>query len=94
MLSLSDNNQAVVIKSYNSTSKYVGDLLNINNPYFVLMIGQVYPTEHQLNKANFFDTESKKDSKDQESIQSITHLPQDTKWENNKITINIANKSR
>ena len=69
-MSLSDNNRAVVIKAYNSTSKYVGDLLNINNPYFILMIGQVYPTEHQLNKASFFDTESKKDGKDQESIQS------------------------
>ena len=47
MSSLSVNNQADVIKAYNFTSKYLDDLLNINNPYFELKIGQVYSTEHQ-----------------------------------------------
>ena len=51
ILSPFDNNQADVIKAYNSTTKYLDDLLNINNPYIELMIGQVQPTEHQLNKA-------------------------------------------
>ena len=58
MLSLSDNNQADVIDGFNSTSRYLGDLLNIDNPYLEQMVGQIYPTEHQLNKAKSFDTEA------------------------------------
>ena len=27
--------------------------LNIDNPYFAQMVGQIYPTELQLNMANF-----------------------------------------
>ena len=57
MLSLSDNNQADIIEAFNSTSRYLGDLLNIDNPYFEQMVGQIYPTELQLNKANSSDTE-------------------------------------
>ena len=53
MLSLSDNNQAL-----NSTSRYLDDLLNIDNLYFEQMVGQIYPTELQLNKANSFDTDT------------------------------------
>ena len=34
------------------------DLLNIDNFYFEQMVGQIYPTEHQLNKAKSFDTEA------------------------------------
>ena len=34
MLSLSDNNQTDIIKTFNSTSRYLDDLLNIENPYF------------------------------------------------------------
>ena len=58
MLSLSDNNQADIIEAFNSTSRYLDDLLNIDNPYFEQMVGQIYPTELQLNKANSSDTES------------------------------------
>ena len=53
MLSLSDNNQTDIIKAFNSTSRYLDDLLNIDNPYFEQMVGQIYPTELQLNKAIF-----------------------------------------
>ena len=53
MLSLSDNNQTDIIEAFNSTSRYLDDLLNIDNPYFVQMVGQIYPTELQLNKTNF-----------------------------------------
>ena len=52
MLSLSDNNQPDIIDALNSTSRYLNDLLNIDNPYFEQMVGQMYPTELQLNKAN------------------------------------------
>ena len=58
MLSLSDNNQTDIIEAFNSTSRYLDDLLNIDNPYFEEMLGQIYPTELQLNKANFSDTEA------------------------------------
>ena len=33
MLSAFDNNQAAVIKSFDSTSRYLDDLLNIDNPF-------------------------------------------------------------
>ena len=58
MLSLSDNNQTDIIKAFNSTSRYLDDLLNIDNPYFEQMVGQIYPAELQLNKANSSDTEA------------------------------------
>ena len=58
MLSLSDNNQADIIEAFNSTSRYLDDLLNIDNPYFEQMVGQIYPTELQLNKENSSDTEA------------------------------------
>ena len=51
MLSMSDNNQADIIEAFNSTSRYLDDLLNIDNPYFEQMVNQIYPTELQLNKA-------------------------------------------
>ena len=34
MFSLSDNNQTNVIEAFNLTSRYLDDLLNIDNPYF------------------------------------------------------------
>ena len=58
MLSLSDNDQTDIIEAFNSTSRCLDDLLNINNPYFEQMVGQIYPTELQLNKANSSDTEA------------------------------------
>ena len=35
MLSLSDNNQTDSIEAFNSTSRYLDDLLNIDNPYLI-----------------------------------------------------------
>ena len=48
MLSLSDNNQTDIIEAFNSISRYLDDLLNIDNPYFEQMVGQIYPIELQL----------------------------------------------
>ena len=39
MLSLSDNNQTDIIEAFNSTSRYLDDLLNIDNPYFEKLAG-------------------------------------------------------
>ena len=58
MTSLSDNNKADIIRAFNSTSRYLDDLLNIDNPYFEGMVNQMYPHELQLNKANTSDTEA------------------------------------
>ena len=58
MLSLSDNNQADIIEAFNSTSRYLDDLLNIDNPHFKQKVRQIYPTELQFNKANSSDTEA------------------------------------
>ena len=58
MLSLSDNNQTDIIEAFNFTPRYLDDLLNIDNPYFEQMVGQIYPIELQLNKANLSDTEA------------------------------------
>ena len=58
MKNLSKVNQADFIKAFNSTSRYLDDLLNIDNPYFEGMVNQIYPSELQLNKANTSDTEA------------------------------------
>ena len=56
--SLNHDNQADVIEAFNSTSRYLDDLLNIDNPYFEGMVKQIYPPELQLIKANNTDTEA------------------------------------
>ena len=58
MKDLTSDNQANVIKAFNSTSRYLDDLLNIDNPYFKGMVNQIYPPGLQLNKANTSDTEA------------------------------------
>ena len=58
MKSLSRENQADIIEAFNSTSKYLDDLLNIDNIYFDQMVDRIYPTELQLNRANSSDTEA------------------------------------
>ena len=58
MDSLNHDNQADVIEAFYSTSRYLDDLLNIDNPYFEGMVNQIYPPELQLNKANISDTEA------------------------------------
>ena len=47
-----------LILAFNSTSRYLDDLLNIDKPYFEQMVGQIYPAALQLNKANSSDTEA------------------------------------
>ena len=58
MKSLSWENQADIFEAFNSTSRYLDDLLNIDNIYFDQMVDRIYPTELQLNKANSSDTEA------------------------------------
>ena len=56
---LSDNNHTDIIEAFNSTSRYLDDLLNNDNPYFEQMVDQIYPTELKINKANSSDIEGK-----------------------------------
>ena len=58
LTSLSDVKQADIIEAFKSTSRYLDDLLNIDNPYFEVMVNRIYPPELQLNKANTSDTEA------------------------------------
>ena len=58
MMSLSDDKQAGIIDAFNTTSRYLDDILNINYVYFDNMVSQIYPSELQLNKANTSDTEA------------------------------------
>ena len=58
MMSLSDDKQADVIDAFNTTSRYLDDILHINNVCFDNMVNQIYPSELQLNKTNTSDTEA------------------------------------
>ena len=58
MMSLSYDNQADVIDAFYTSSRYLDDILNINNVYFDNMVSQIYPSELQLNKAKTSDTEA------------------------------------
>ena len=58
MLSLSDNTQTDIIEAFNYISRYLDNLLNIDNPYFDKKVSQIYPTELQFNKANSSDTDA------------------------------------
>ena len=58
MKSLSRENQTDIIDAFNSTLRYLDDLLNIDNIYFDQMGDRIYPAEPQLNRANSSDTEA------------------------------------
>ena len=58
MKSLSCENQANIMEAFNSTSRYLDDLLNIDNIYFDQMVDRIYHTELLLNRANSSDTEA------------------------------------
>ena len=59
MLCLSEDNQSDVIEVFSSTSRYLDDLLNIDNNFFDSMVNRIYPPEFKLNKAgNVSDTEA------------------------------------
>ena len=58
MMSFSVDKEAEIIEAFNSTSRYLDDLLNIDNTYFDGMVKQCSPSEFQLYKANSSDTEA------------------------------------
>ena len=56
--SLTKEKRYDLIDAFNSTSRYMDDLLNIDNIYFKHMVHKIYPAELQLNKAYASDTEA------------------------------------
>ena len=44
MLSLSEDNQSDVIEAFKSTSRYLVDLLNIDNYFFDSKVNHIYPS--------------------------------------------------
>ena len=58
IMSLSADKDAKIIDDFKPTSRYLDDLLNIDNTYFDGMVKQIYPSELQLNKANSSNTEA------------------------------------
>ena len=46
-MSVSDDKQADIIDAINTTSRYLDDILNINNIFFDNMVSQIY---HQSSK--------------------------------------------
>ena len=58
MMSLSDDKTADIIDAFNTTYRYLDNILNINNVYFDTSVSQTYPSELQFNKANTSDNEA------------------------------------
>ena len=54
MMTYSDNTQTDIIEA----SRYLDDLLNIENSHFQGMVAPICPTELQLNKTNSTDTKA------------------------------------
>ena len=50
MMSLSNDKQTNIIDAFTTTSRYLDDILNINNVYFDNMVSWIYPSKLQLNK--------------------------------------------
>ena len=58
MKSLTIEKRYDMIDAFNSTSRYLDYLLNINNIHSEQMVHRIYPAELQLNKANASYTEA------------------------------------
>ena len=48
VMSLSEGKQADIIDAFNTTSRYLDDILNFNNVYFDTIVSQIYPSELNL----------------------------------------------
>ena len=58
MKSLTKEKRYDLIYAFNSTSRYLDDLLNKDNIHFEHIVNRIYPADFQLNKANASDTEA------------------------------------
>ena len=55
---LSEDKQSQDIKAFSSTSIYLDEFLNIDNKYFDGLISVIYPSELQINRAIFSETDA------------------------------------
>ena len=55
MLSLSEENQSGIIEAFNSASRCLDGLLNMDNNFFDSMVNRIYPSELRLDRANVSD---------------------------------------
>ena len=53
MLSLSEDTQSDVIEAFNSYSRHLDDLLNIDNNFFDSMVNRIYPSGLQLIRPTY-----------------------------------------
>ena len=58
MKSLTKEKRYDMIDAFNSTSRYLHDLTNIDNIQFEQMVHRIYPAELQINRANASVTET------------------------------------
>ena len=58
MFALLEDTQSDTIEAFSSTSRYLDDLLNIDNNFLDCMVNRIYPSELQSNKTNVSDTEA------------------------------------
>ena len=86
-MSLSDTKQDDIIDAFNTTSRHLDDVININDLYFDNMVSQIYPPELQLNKANTSDTEEGKVAKFRNRYNQVPHLTRETPRVSDKNTI-------
>ena len=56
MLHLSPDSQLNVIEAFNNTSRYLDDILNMNNDFFDRMVHEIYPKELTLTKSSLEPT--------------------------------------
>ena len=58
MMNLSDDKLADIIDAFNTTFRYLDDILNINFFYFDNMVSQICHSGLKFNKANTSDTKA------------------------------------
>ena len=58
LTSLTDDKQADIIEAFNTTSRYLDDILNINITYFDNVVSRIHPAKLQHYKANTSGTEA------------------------------------
>ena len=90
MMSLSDDKQT---DAFNTTSRYLDDILNIHNVYFDTMVSQIYSSELQLNKANTSDIEGAFLDLHLSMHHLLEHINQDIKRRLSKDKVSTINKT-
>ena len=94
MMSLCGDKQADVNDAFNTTPRYLDDIININNVYFDNMVSQIYLSELQFIKPVRLILKVRKRAKIRNIYNQASHLTQDT---NGKVTtsqIDITNESQ